>query len=244
VSRRARYVHERDRGLVRPLQVVDEQRDGGSSAHGPQESGHSLEEATPCTFALQRQRFAASERVGLQLREELGDHGGPCGRQAPQVGGPESVDQGVDHRAVGEMALRGVGAPLQHARTLDGGEPEKMLAKARLADPGLAGHDDRPASPGPDPGPFLPEAAKLRFPADERDPAPLLALLADRARLDLRMADLLGQRNRFRFRLAPQVLQQQGAHPLILSQRTRPIACRRDRADPEPVRLLLERVEL
>ena len=133
-QRQRERAEQLDRGLVGPLQVVEQQR------RGP--LGHERRE--PAADRLhERRAVAASARLA-----ELGEQHGEVAAQRPAVvqaarDGAQVLAERSDDRAVGRTGGRG--------RAAD--EPRRTVAQRRvgepgLADPGLAGHEQQAAAAG------------------------------------------------------------------------------------------------
>ena len=136
------------RGLVGPLEVLDHPHDRASAGHPLHDPEDELEQAS-LAATIELERVGQVRRPIAELRQQPGeltpvgtqDTRQPTGlRRADE--GPESLDEWrVRHAMTAHLEARA----REHVRAALGRRAGEPFEQPGLADPGLAGDDDRPA---------------------------------------------------------------------------------------------------
>ena len=152
-------LEEPDRGAVGPVEVVDDDEEGGGRGQLGDQSGSGVEQLPPVVGEGRHVRRPGAQGGGdvgqhAVLRHHVGGRGG--GRPGQQLG-----DGCVRGRGV-----RGTGAP-QHAPTVADHLPSQPFDERGLAHPRLTGQDNDLAVPVHGSTPRLAQLLNVRLAADE-----------------------------------------------------------------------------
>ena len=149
---RDQLADEPERRAVRPLQVVEHERESLLGHHAPEHGRERDEQPVPAGFGVvpHRRPFVRQQRLELrQQHRERGDRGGQAlvGAQAE----PRTVDKvlakGLDERLVWDQPLL-VRAPEQHGPVVGMQPSGRFREQPRLPDARIAGDEDEPAPAG------------------------------------------------------------------------------------------------
>ena len=154
--------HELERGVVGPVEVVEEQRDGAFAAEH-------LDQGAQRAVAAEALAGAGGGRGGAGDggRGERGGEVGADGLDAPRVHGGDVVVERVDHEPERHVALVLGGAPVEDQQAGGRRALVQRVEQRALADAGLAEHREHAALSAEDVGDGAVGGGELALAADQ-----------------------------------------------------------------------------
>ena len=136
-------------GLVRPVEVLDDEQHGPAGGQPLQDAEQQLEQ--PALGGIDAETGALNLADGTEIRDEPGQLGAALtddGVELDRVDAADQTAQRLDDRCVRQRAVTEVdAATLEDLRAKRGGRCGELAGQPRLANAGLAGDKDGPALP-------------------------------------------------------------------------------------------------
>jgi hypothetical protein len=142
-------VEQAERGLVGPLQVVDEEEEAARLAEVEEAAGDAVEEAEALLGGGQIRAFGEGADAAFELGREAGELGAGVADGLAQLvvrGGVDPQAEGLDEGQVGGGGLELVAAAGEHRAAGDASVVDQLAGEPGLAGAGLAGDQDHAAA--------------------------------------------------------------------------------------------------